>query len=195
MTQALVFDNDDLNSFEAMLHAAVRILYNFKHERPKIALEQPHDFDDGRYENWRPDRPYGYNTGERVDVLQPFKTFSGTTFLESIGTAGTEEEAARIAKSKEKSPIPERMWIATIYDYPSHYSTIQSYTSRNHDDLVEEVMKMARAADREKFRQEFRDAECPHFDGSFGCSYRMQWRPSGAMEILDISMVHAMYGK
>jgi len=204
MTQALVFETDDLQSFGKLLEPVSQILFETKSGKykPKVILKPPSYWEDGQYEDYdhhsaQPMMLPIMDTETDVLLVEPCATFGGATQLKVVDNAATLDEAARKACAKRQKPLPKRQWICTIENYVEQrdFKRGEYVSPKNHQELVGVVLELCSNVDKEKFRHDFADIEDRYFDGSVGVGYRMQWRPNGGWNVLDISMVHAYYGK
>lgn len=216
MTQALVFETDDLNHFKTMLEATCPVLFNFRAFRPMVVLNNPEMvWRDGRYENWEHSTHVMLPVSDLIEadnvhllqdddpetaVLTACATYGGAKQMRLVCTKDDKDEAARYCCSQEPKPQPTRKWITSVEEYhDTHRDASEFVPCKTHKQIVQVVMDIiddrSSEAEKKKFRDEFAHAEPRHFDGSIGIGYRMEWRPSGALNMLDVSMVHALYGK
>ena len=205
ITQEMTFETDDLDLFETMLRAATQVLFSKKDYPPLVFDKQPFGFDDGRFEPHIDDRqPSIFNVAEssKADAMlgdgyvlvRPSATYGGATVLSAVTDEkifDDKDEAARRSCALKQERKPQRQWITTLAEYPPEDKSNWSH----HHDVVEFVMALCRKADTKKFTAEFAHAEPEWFDGNIGIGYRLQWRPDGGWNVLDVSMVHALYGK
>lgn len=198
LTQAFVFETDDLKSLQAILSVVVRTLM----PTPRLALTEPDHFwaDDGRYNQEFIDSCYGYVNGDSATLLEPSETFGGATFLSARNIGTKDDIAAEIsARYKKDNPlIPKYSWIASLY--PSHYRPsfgrqkgFQAFPG--YDKLITQVMEMAKAKDKAAFRFEYSAAEWDNFDGSIGEGYRLYQSYDAGWSVLHLAMCHIYYGK
>jgi hypothetical protein len=209
MVQDFCFETDDLKYFEAVLRAVAPTLFDFKHSLPKILVEAPSDWRDARYEDTqftrqssRHDLPFTFDNslvgGEGFSTLALDGCYHGAVKLKVHGTHKDLDEASRASCAEYVEPRPLRMWIATIFDSQYMYESLKPkdyFTCKSWDLLATEVMRRCMTADAVKFREDFQHVEEAWFDGSYGTGFRMEARPCGGEDLLDISMVHMWYGK
>jgi hypothetical protein len=209
MVQEFCFETDDLKYFEVVLRAVAPTLFDFKHSLPKILVKAPSDWRDGRYEDTqftrqssRHDLPFTFDNsivgGKGFSTLAPDGCYHGAVKLKQHGQHDDLEAASRASCAEYKEPKPLRMWIATIFDSQYMYESLKSkdyFTCKSWDGLVAEIVRRCTVANPVQFREDFQHVEESWFDGSYGTGFRMQARPCGGEDLLDISMVHMWYGK
>jgi len=207
MTQEFVFDTDDLGSFEKMLQVIGEILFGGRKfgDSSKLHIQvkdEHYGFPDGR--NHRAafaEQPEVLAEGGKYFLLKPHRIFGGASFRTKGKSFTDKDEAAKASCSKYKEPKPSRKWIATINDWGGDLDRAEEGSvilCPDVSDMVRAAMELMRAADKKDFLKEFGDGYhygFNSFDGSIGVGYRMEWSPSGAQDLLHLSMVHAYYGK
>lgn len=199
MTQEFVFESDELSSVMTMFEALTKILYKMNdYTRPIILLEQPLFWEDGRYNSeWRSSlETYVYETADGSSVLLPCATYGGATMLKKHGDYKNNDKAAEVACSLHKDPKPTRMWIASVTYGKSIDLKTKIYQPKDRSDLSNKLKEIAEGIDVKDFLDKFRESKRSElFDCSVGMGYRLEWRPNGGYDTLDLSAVHVYYGK
>jgi hypothetical protein len=200
MTQKLVFETDDIKLFEKMLDVSVRIVFKKTHNL-KFLLQEPSCFDDGKYDE-------SYDS-EQVDIvesadydnwyfLEPIGTYHGAVFFKQGKGFDNKDKAAKASCESRIEPKPKYMWLSTIYDHDYEGSTRNRpkyrYSAKNHDDFMDNIMKQIKLGDQRKFHEDFSHLDTED-DVSFSAGYRLEHRPSGGADMLDISFCGIYYGK
>lgn len=195
MTQNLVFETDDLNSFMSMLN----LIYDIHKTRGTnvyFGNRQPSSwvYDDGTDEQFRDEQPNVMPVGDQWALAEANKTYHGAIFVIPTLTFKTREEAAAASCKLRQNPPMIRKWISTIHF--TYSSGVKDATWMNSKEQLLGVAKEAISAiDGDQFLAEFNHPEADRFDGSVGYGYRVKWRPSGPCNLFDVSMVHMFYGK
>lgn len=196
LVQEFIFETDDDKFLKIMLSSIVEsIRINF--QKAKVLLKEPSDWNDGKYEHLREEvDPHVVPHGSEWGVLDGRYMYHGAVFYKPPDKVfPTKEEAAKYVCSLKVKPRPTRSWLATIYNSDYCYTSYKRgefYSPKSKDDLVDKVIDIAVKADKNKFLQDFSYAEDRWFDGSVAAGYRLEHRPNG---VVDVSMVHILYGK
>jgi hypothetical protein len=202
MTQGLMFDTDDLASFEKMLSVAVRVLFgeNGKYVTLHIHKKKPFLWPDGKGSGWAEVPEVLEDKGKWFHLCGD-GIYGGAPFVKKGEEFANKDKAAAAASKQYKEPPPVRMWIATLSDYSGDFERLapdERYHCPDHNFMVETAMDIVRDADSKKFFEMCGDGYhygFNHFDGSIGVGYRMEWSPNGGWNLLHLMMVHAYYGK
>jgi non-homologous end joining protein Ku len=182
-----------------MLTVISGILYEYpRWTKPVVLLKEPYDWEDGKYEDYHNDQPMMLPVEGKKEVLlvKPCACYHGATKLEVTEMVEDLDKAARKSCDQRSEPKPKRQWICTVENYADSRSLKKGeYVRLRKGEVVGIVLDLCKNIDTRSFLEGFSDVEDQYFDGDVGIGYRMQWRPSGAADVLDVSMVHAYYGK
>lgn len=97
----------------------------------------------------------------------------------------------------ERTP-PTRVWVTCMSDYSSSIDHEVDEVFETRSQAIDRIMEMLKEKTKEDLVRELGDGydECfNEYDGSISLGYRIHWEPSGGWNLLQVSLVHAYYGK
>lgn len=195
MTQAFLFETDDIRSLQTVLSALIEIVgprqvfYLCKEEPFGLTPDYTdHDFE----------IPPVIPVGDKWAIGEHDRTFCGAQFLKVGEIFSLPEEAAKAASDRCKIPLKSNMWISTISIRYSSPEKSEKMVRIFKNDIVAAVMGQVALADADKFMELCKphiDDIMKWFDGSVGAGYRLKWAPDGGYDLLHICMIPVLYGK
>lgn len=195
LTQKFVYETDDLKSFRIVLNSISNVLFSDKKHKPKILINEPSHWGDGKYEDNDDDSHFILHNKTNALVLKKSCCYHGAIVVKKIEEKQNLDEAAKAANDLRKPIFPKRKWITTIFDYKSEGSKEKTISFYSFEGLADAVIDLCKQVDSRKFMNDFNHAEDGCFDGGVQLGYRIEWRPNGGFDVLDISAIHVYYGK
>ena len=128
------------------------------------------------------------------EYAQLFVTKRADAFSDGKRWIGPKEMSASNPKGWSK---PKFLHVCSIGDYKGEMKE-EDEPFENYANLVQKVIEHLKNADAKKFFEQCGDGYTDwfnHFDGSIDGGYRLNQRPSGGWDNLDISLCHMYYGK
>lgn len=201
MTQAFKFETDSLESFERMLHAAVRVMFRdkkTKHTQLFITSQKQGKLEGGHGDGWD-NVPSVIDLNGQFHHLNNAAMYHGAPFMKLGQKFASKDEAASAAHAKYQEPKPTRMRVATLADYkPEMERDDLAIPCNTYDRMVIEAVARMQKITMQDLVNALGDGCTSWFnnsDGSIGLAYRMHYGPMGGWNKLYLSVTHAYYGK
>ena len=125
---------------------------------------------------------------------QMFVTKRSDSFYNGVRRIGSTEMCSSDPKGWSK---PAYLHVCSVGNYESEIKEGDE-TFQNHAKLVKRVMENLKSADVKKFFESCGtgfDYSFNEMDGSIAAGYRLNHRPCGGWNNLDVSLCHIYYGK
>ena len=212
LTQEFNYETDSLESLEKVLQTIIPLFFSKNSEYCCLHLkkDKPSSFDNGvdhrvyyDLQNRIVENPISSNSGKIENeylLIEPHHTYAGVAIDRVSDIYRNLDEATAVATGKHRKlplPTPKRKWITSLADYRGSCDT-KDIKCKSHQDLLTKTLELIKKFDPKTFESECGDGYCSwfnHDDGSIGVGYRLQHRPQGGWNNLDISAIHIYYGK
>tara|TARA_Y100000034_G_C6874455_1_gene399699 strand:- start:1138 stop:1770 length:633 start_codon:yes stop_codon:yes gene_type:complete len=206
MTQDFVFETDDIKSFGHMLGSVATVLFkeSGKYTCPFIQTENPGLFRDGKYDNYRRHDSGLLEMQDSCALVEPTATHGGATVYNYVRDENhcvvqtdDKDEAARMVCARREEPQPTRLFICTLGDYRNDANKDGAKKYRTIVDQVQDAVKFVYEFDVQRVERELQGRPFRQYggDGTISTGYRMDYRPNGGWNLLDLSAIHVYYGK
>lgn len=200
LTQAFVFETDELESFAVILRAIIPVLFVGR-DGLFVHLTEHYGWGDGTDVGARlRATPRVLELGGEFALLKPSAFYAGVEFVKTERHRfDSAEKAVGIASARgaKECPKPTRVWVAMLSDYRKDVEEGDIECS-TYQELTARAMDCVMAANPEELNKRCGDGydyAFNEFDGDIKPGYRMHYRPNGGLNRLVLSLVHVYYGK